>query len=395
MEVKILEIEQRELKCSNCGGTIKYHPGQQKVVCPFCGTENEIQFTEEQIAKAWEEKDFEQHLNSVAEQSIEPEPVTIHCPACGANIETDNKVIATTCPYCGTSIVLQPTQIQRKIKPQGIVPFQIDKKQAKQEFLKWIKSRWFAPNKFKKYVTAPSKFHALYIPYWTFDADTVTDYTGERGDYYYVTVTYTDSDGNTQERQERRTRWTPVSGTVRVRFDDILVNGKTDNPLPTKLSDWNLTALKPYDPKLLSGFEAEAYTITLKKAFDIAKRKMEYEIERAIRRDIGGDEQRIHNYTTYYNDVTFKHILVPAYFSSFNYKGKTYNIAINGQTGKVAGKYPVSPWKVALVVFLVLLVLGFIIALVSYNGDITAMWHDIFGQIQLIPVIKNLTKIPL
>ncbi len=379
MEVRLLEVQLHELKCSNCGASLKYHPGQQTIACPYCGAQNQINYDEQAVAKAWEEKDFEKHIKEIGDENIEPKKVTLKCPGCGAQVEVDDKTIATVCPYCGTSLTLEHDQIQRKIKPQAVVPFKIDKKQAKHEFVKWAKSRWFAPAAFKKHITAPSKFKAIYIPYWTFDADTVTDYEGERGVYYYVTVTYTDSDGNQSTREERRTEWYPVSGSVRVKFDDVLVNGKFDNPIPAKIQDWQLSEIKPFDPRFISGFEAEAYTIKLHQAFENAKKQMEYEIIRAVKRDIGGDEQRIHKMTTYFHDVTFKHILVPVYLSQFKYKDKTYKFAINGQTGKVAGKFPVSAWKVALVVFLVLLVLGFIIALVSYNGDINAMMNDIFG----------------
>ncbi len=391
MQVKTLEIKLHELKCSNCGATLKYHPGQQSVICPYCGTENKITFSDEQYQKAWEEKDFELYLQKAAQENVDTEEkMFIKCPGCGAQIQVSDKTISTQCPYCGTQLVLEQSQIQRVIKPQAVIPFNLDKKQAKQAFLKWAKSRWLAPARFKKYITAPSKLHGLYIPYWTFDADTVTDYTGERGDYYYVTVTYTNSQGETETREEQRIRWTPVSGTVRVKFDDILVSGKIDNKLPKKVSSWNLKDLQPYDPALLAGFESEAYTVTLPQAFNYAKNIMKREIRQAIYRDIGGDQQRIHSMKTYYYDVTFKHILLPAYLSTFRYKNKIYPVAINGQTGKVAGKYPVSVGKVILLVLLALILIGLIVLFFGYNGDVNQMWHSIFGFVNLLPDIHAL-----
>ncbi len=385
MDVKILEIKLHELKCSNCGATLKYHPGQKSIVCPYCGTENKIEFSDEEYQKAWEEKDFEQYLHRAEEENLETEEkMTIKCPGCGAVLEVDTDTISMDCPYCGTHLVLEQSQIQRVIKPQGIVPFNLDKKQAKQAFIKWAKSRWFAPSKFKKYVTAPSKLTGLYVPYWTFDADTVTDYTGERGVRYYETVTYTDSQGNTQTEEQERIEWTPVSGTVRVKFDDILANGKKDNSIPRKVQNWDLKALQPYDPKLLAGFKSEAYTISLPQAFEEAKSIMKTHIEQAVRKDIGGDEQRIFSMKTYYYDVTFKHILLPAYFSAFRYKNKVYPIAINGQTGKVAGKYPKSVFKIIMAILLVLIILGLLVLILGYNGNVNQMWHSIFGFIDNI-----------
>ena len=186
---------------------------------------------------------------------------------------------------------------------------------------------------------------------------------GQRGVAYYVSVSYTDSDGNRRTRQERRIRWYPASGRVWVKFDDILVPASDTLPREyvDELEPWDLPALTPYEDAFLSGFQSESYTVDLRGGFDIAKIKKEPEIEETIRWDIGGDEQRIHHKTTYYSDITFKYILLPVWISAYRFKDKTYQFLVNARTGEVQGERPWSWIKITLAVLAALAVIGTII----------------------------------
>ncbi len=380
MNVKIIQLEKMELRCSNCGAVLKYSPTDKTVVCPNCGTKNEIDFKQEDFGKAWEEKDLLEYLEKTDSQEVNENGLTVKCAACGAEVEFVTPVIATECPYCASPIVLDIDQIPRKIKPQGIVPFTITREQARDQYRQWAKKKWFARSDFRKYANAPRSLKAEYVPYWTYDAVTFTDYRGERGDYYYETETYYEN-GEQKTRQVRRIRWTPVRGTVRVDFDDILVPATTQVSYLPKPDSWNISEMKPYEPRLLSGFYSKVYDISLRQGFEAAKQVMDSSIRSAIRRDIGGDEQRIDSYTVHYSDLTFKHILLPMYHSVYKFKGKEYPFAINGQTGKVYGKYPVSIWKILLVVLLVLLTLFLIYIWSEYDFNFTAFWKENFSQL--------------
>ena len=152
-------------------------------------------------------------------------------------------------------------------------------------------------------------------------------------------------------------RWTPVRGRVARFFDDVLVVASTALPEPFRkaLVHWDLTRLEPYQPEYLAGFRSEAYTIELADAYSEAREIMDRQILRDVRFDIGGDRQRVDHIDTNVSDVTFKHILVPVWIAAYRYRGRAYRFVVNGQTGQVAGERPWSAWKIALAIFVALI----------------------------------------
>ena len=231
----------------------------------------------------------------------------------------------------------------------------------------WLGRLWFAPNGLQEYARKGRTMDGVYVPYWTFDADTASAYSGERGDVYYVSRTVR-TNGKTRTVRERRVRWSPARGRVARAFDDVLV--LASKSLPKKFTDalapWTLGDLKPYAPEFLSGFRAEAYTVELDDGFIEARQIMDRIIAQDIRRDIGGDEQRIHNVDTRIWDETFKHILLPVWVAAYKFRGKTYRFVVNGQTGAVQGERPYSPWKIALAVLGAAVVAGAIAVGIQY-----------------------------
>lgn len=360
--------EQKELVCKNCGGKIQFSPGSTSVKCPYCGTVNEITFEKEELEKAFKEIDYYSYINKTLQtENIEVKEAFVKCQSCGASTTIDSNVVSSECPYCGSPLVREQAKLQNIIEPQAVIPFVIDKKQAIEKFNTWMKKSFWAPKKAKVYAK-PDKLQGLYTPYWTYDANTTTSYVGQRGDDYTTTETYTDSSGQTQTRSVTKTRWTRTSGTVYQTFDDIPIVASTSLPekYVTKLQPWDTSQLKPYNKLFLAGFKSESYTRDVKKGFELAKVVMDKKIVVAIERDIGGDHQRITSKNTNYNDVTFKHILLPIWISSYKYKDKVYNFVVNGQTGKVQGKRPVSVGKIILVI---LLAIAIIVALYFIFGQ--------------------------
>jgi hypothetical protein len=199
----------------------------------------------------------------------------------------------------------------------------------------------------------------------------VTQYVGQRGIYYWVTEHYTttDSKGNTvhRTRQVRKTRWYPASGVVENRFDDLLVPGSSS--LPAKyvqaLEPWGLKDLVATDRSYMAGFKTERYTVDLETGFHGAEVQMVGPIERTICADIGGDTQRILDRRTDYRAITFKHILLPVWISSYRYGDKVFRFLVNARTGEVQGERPWSAWKIAGAVVLGLILVAAIAAAVS------------------------------
>jgi hypothetical protein len=193
----------------------------------------------------------------------------------------------------------------------------------------------------------------IYVPYWTYDADTASRYTGERGTVYYETQRVV-RDGKATTVQVARVRWNPVRGHVARFFDDVLVLASRSLPksFTDGLAPWDLAAMEPYAPEYLAGFRAEAYAVKLEDGFREARAIMDGVIQRDIRFDIGGDRQRIHQVDTTVRDVTFKHVLLPVWLAAYKYRGETYRFVVNGRTGKVQGERPYSAVKIAIAVVL-------------------------------------------
>ena len=241
-----------------------------------------------------------------------------HCDTCGAEVQFDPNIHSAECPFCASPVVAD-TGAHRHIKPQALLPFKLGQSEAQGKMRDWLKGLWFAPNGLAKYARDTGKLNGLYLPYWAFDADTQTRYTGQRGTHYYVTV-----GSGKNKRTERRTRWTPASGRVARAFTDVLV--VASDSLPRKnlraLEPWTLSELTPYTADYLSGFRAEGYTVDLGPGYEIGKERMADVIRADIRRDIGGDEQRIGSVATDYDEERFKHILLPIWMAAYRYKGK-------------------------------------------------------------------------
>ncbi len=311
-------------------------------------------------ARALQEHPLAQGLRDDLPGTAMEEVRTTTCTSCGAQIELQGAAHATECPFCASPVVLD-TGSHRLIKPQALVPFQLTEDQARSAMVKWMGSLWFAPSTLLEYARKGRAMNGIYVPFWTFDAATQSRYTGQRGEHYYETRTVTvQENGRSVQKQEqvRKTRWYPAAGRVARDFDDVMVMGSASLPrrLGNDLTPWDLSALEPYSPDYLAGFTAEGYTVGLAAADAEAKAKMAAVIEQDVRRDIGGDEQRVTSVDTDFSAETFKHILLPVWMAAYKYNGKSYRFLVNGQTGEVQGERPWSIWKIGFAVLAVVVV---------------------------------------
>ena len=195
----------------------------------------------------------------------------------------------------------------------------------------------------------------VYLPYWTYDAETTTEYDGQKGTYYYETERR-----QGKEVRVRRTSWKSVSGSVQVSFDDVLVCASESLPseLVRQLEPWELGELRPFQPSFLSGFLTERHRVGLQSGFQVAKQTMSRRIAQAVRGAIGGDEQRVNSSQTQHHNTQFKMLLLPLWISSFRYKSKVYRFIVNARTGEAAGERPYSVAKISLAAMAALGILG-------------------------------------
>jgi hypothetical protein len=353
---------QRQFPCRQCGAALSFAPGTSSLTCQYCGAINQIAAPTEVV----QELDFRAQLQALDRNEAGQEVLAVKCNGCGAESQLPPGIAADSCPFCGVPIVASAMS-KRQIKPRSLLPFYITKQQAGEAFSKWIKSLWFAPSALSK-AASTGRLSGIYIPAWTYDSDTISDYTGARGDNYTVTETYSTVENGrhvTRTRTVTKIRWTSVHGRVRSHFDDVLV--LASDSLPRKqaerLEPWDLKNLVPYADDYLAGFVCETYRIDLPTGFEQARVMMDPVIRQTINRDIGGDHQRIDSVSTAYYNVSFKHLLLPIWLSAYRYLQATYRFLVNARTGEVQGERPYSFWKIFFFVLMCVAVAAILILL--------------------------------
>lgn len=360
----------RRLACEECGAVLAYAPGTTTLVCEYCGHANPIEVRPIEIV--------ENDLRAALARGLAAAPVEeiqhVRCDSCAAEFTLDPDKHAGACPFCGQASVTG-TGDHRQIKPAALLPFLIERREARERVSKWLKGLWFAPNKLKAFARRDDRLTGMYLPYWTFDSRTRTDYAGQRGTIYHVPVqvrTRVDGRMVTQTKMVQKVRWRPVQGRVARAFDDVLVLASRSLPawMTDRLEPWDLAGYQPYAREFLAGFESEAYQVPLDQGFATAKQKMQAVIEQDVKADIGGDLQKIGRMQVEHGEPTFKHVLLPVWLGAFRFRGKSYRMCVNGRTGRVQGERPYSAFKIALAVLAAGVVIALGLYLASINGQL-------------------------
>ncbi len=333
--------------CDACGGDMYYSPGKKCLVCKFCGSTKEIEFTSDQVVEISFD-DVEDYVNAT---NWEMATKVVECKNCGGETVAAPEDETTYCIFCGSQHMVVHQESDAGLKPQGVVPYEINYKDARARMDVWVKRRWLAPRDLKDRFRGKN-LKGVYMPYWTFDADVRANYHCRVGDYYY------EGQG---DKRKRHTRWRSYSGTYRQMFDDDLVLGidSEEARLMRRIEPFrtDTRTVVDYKPDYLAGYMAKKHTIKPTPAWHISQEHMSNQIASEIKRQLPGDTYDSYRQSVSYRDVTFKHILLPVYMSAYEYNSKIYNVLINGQTGEVQGSAPISPVKVA-----GLIVLGIAIA---------------------------------
>ena len=300
--------------------------------CPSCGTEKQI------LVRAGEEIAFAnlaaQHGNWQNQTHI------YHCTNCNAEEVLDKREIAHVCPFCGSPSVVEREEMDT-LRPNAMLPFLLDKNKASEAAYTWAKKKFFAPNAFKSYFR-PENLNGVYLPAFTFDAQTFSSYEGRLGKHYYVTVT---RNGKTERVQ--RTRYFRVRGDYQEFFDDIAVSATDAVPkkIMNTLMYYDYHSSVEYNDDFLYGFTALLYSRNGEACWAEARTKAEQSVRQGILSQYYHDTVAYLNVRTSYADVTYKYLLLPMYTGNYTYEKKTYSFYINGRSGKTKGKAPVSPVK--------------------------------------------------
>ncbi|MBO5713610.1 MAG: TFIIB-type zinc ribbon-containing protein [Clostridia bacterium] len=338
--LKATEKDTFTAKCENCGGNMVFNPETQELYCEYCGSSKDFakskEVSEINIADAFKVTEL-----------WEEENVTYRCENCGAVVVMPSTQVATLCPYCSTAHVVKSID-SCGLKPNAIYPFTIGKTQAESFAKAWAKKRFFAPRKFKKELNA-DKLQGVYEPAFTYDTKTYSTYHGVIGIRRSRTV-----GSGKNRRVVTYIDWHTISGTYSYSFDDVTVTASETNTQQAmnKLMPYDINDIKVYDKTYLSGFMAHKTSKTVNEGWETAKSIIDDNLRKLILSNYHYHVVQYLNVNTVHEGVTYKYVLLPTYAFTYPYKNKSYQLFVNGNTGKVAGKTPVSPWKVALVTVL-------------------------------------------
>jgi DNA-directed RNA polymerase subunit RPC12/RpoP len=341
-------------KCPNCGAGLVFDPDIQKNKCEYCGSE----FTDAelaQISEALEKKGEAAALadNSQAQPALStktaktgeagtPSPLKGYiCDNCGAEVVTDATTSATFCYYCHSPVLLTD-RLTGDFRPTRIIPFSFDREQAIGKFLSWAKSKRFVP---KSFYGAPQleKITGLYLPYWMADAAATVDYAGKGVIRRTWVSGYTEFTETKEYRIERQ-------GTIDVNHINELANRKFSRAMLDSITPFEESSAIDFSMTYLGGFLAEKYDISRDEAEpQVTGRARDY-ARSMMQETISGYQQVEMDRSDL--DVSIKdwqYALFPVWMLTYQYQGKTYVYAMNGQSGKSFGELPVDKPKLRLV----------------------------------------------
>jgi Zn finger protein HypA/HybF involved in hydrogenase expression len=332
--------------CPACGGEAHWNPTKQALICPFCGTESPAVLQTLGAETVIVEHDLAAALRAIPDSARgwKAEKRSVKCQSCQAISVFDAAKVGQRCDFCGSVELVPYEQIKDVFSPESLLPLKVAEPEARDLIRNWYRHRWFAPNRLRtKALTDTAK--GVYLPYWTFDANAHASWSAESGKY--------------TDRDRKHVRWTPASGELSHVFDDELVGAsrgvnsgylRSVEPFPT-------SSLIPYDPGYLAGWTVERYQIDLVTAASASRQQMESTLRSLCARQVPGDTYRNLEVQSTFSDQKFKHILVPVWLLTYNFGGKSYQVLVNGVTGRIAGGRPWSWIKIALAIIVVLIVL--------------------------------------
>ncbi|MEQ1759683.1 MAG: zinc ribbon domain-containing protein [Vicinamibacterales bacterium] len=340
-----------KFSCPACGGESQWNPGKQALVCPYCGTESPATLQALSSGSAIVEHDLATALRAVPDTARGWQAVktTVQCQSCHAISVFDPEHISQRCNFCGSTALVPYDQVKDAFRPESLLPLKISESQSRDLIRGWFAKQWLAPNALKRKALTDT-VKGIYLPFWTFDANAYARWTAESGTYYYV------REGN---KNVRRVRWSPASGELSHVFNDELVSASlgVDRERLRKVEPFPTDALVPYDAGYLSGWTVERYQIDLVGAATRSREQMEATLRELCGRQVPGDTHRNLQVAATFSNQTFKHILAPVWLLTYLYGRTTYQVIVNGVTGRMSGAHPWSWVKITLLVLLALIVI--------------------------------------
>jgi DNA-directed RNA polymerase subunit RPC12/RpoP len=333
-----------DFSCPRCGGTTAYSVAGGGLRCEYCGY---YEAPERQVVgKGAREFEFKVETMERAAHGWGTERKDLSCEGCGAHVSVPPRSMTVSCPFCGSSKLVQTPGRQDALRPRFLVPFEVTDEACRRTIREWLGSSWMVPGDLQRLAGAV-ELTSMYLPTWTFDGVARARWRAQVG--HTKTERYR-SGGEWKTRT--RTEWRWESGNVTRAFDDLPIPGtaRLSQVLLERIKDYDLSGLAAYDPQFLAGSHAQAYDVPLEEAWEAARHRMR-EATRAACRD-QASTSKIRNFSMEldFSDESWRYILVPAYVGAYRYGGDPYQLMVNGQTAEVAGQRPVDWTKVGLAI---------------------------------------------
>lgn len=329
----------KEYKCPCCGGAVEFNSSIQKMKCPYCDTEFEMEaladYAEEVSTDGSDEMDWEMD-SAEAWTNGGQEGLRVYvCRSCGGEIIADQNTAATSCPYCDNPIVMSGS-VSGGLKPEFIIPFKLDKKAAKAKFREHLEGKVLLPQVFRT-DNHLEEIKGIYVPYWTFDskADAKVRYRASRVRHW--------SDSRNEYSE---TSYYAVIREGKISFADVPVDGSV------KFEDDMMESLEPYDMReaetfhtgYLAGYLADRYDVDKEKAAARANERIRNSTQNAMRDTVTGYSMVQYEGGNIHLDGGKAHYgMYPVWILTTKWNGDLYTFAMNGQTGKFVGNLPADP----------------------------------------------------
>ena len=329
-----------EYKCPSCGGAIEFDSHSQKMKCPYCDTEFDLETLkkyDEQLSKEAEQKDdISDWQTDPGKQWQEGETDGMNvytCKSCGGEIVSDENTGATSCPYCGNPVILTE-RFRGALRPDMVIPFKLDKKAAKEAYYKHIKGRPLLPKVFRR-ENHIDEIKGIYVPFWLFDADVAAD---ARYKATKVRI-WSDSDYDYTE-----TSYYSVDRSGNMSFVSVPVDGSSRMPddLMESIEPYKVADAVEFQTAYLSGYLADKYDVDAQQSTDRARERMKEHSQDVLRDTVKGYASVIpENTNVRISGGDAKYALYPVWILNTTWRGKKYIFAMNGQTGRMTGDLPV------------------------------------------------------
>lgn len=350
-----------EYKCENCAASLRFDVEKDMLVCDYCGSEFSVDYAEETIGKKQEEEtkaqadeeNWKENYEANGEESYAKMQVKVRtCPSCGGTLLGDENSAATFCAYCGNATLTEAVITDARV-PEYIIPFKKTKEEAQKAFLEWGKKGFITPKDFTSKSTV-DKITGLYVPFYLYSCFSDCDYTA-KAQKVHNEIKFKQTVEITEHYR--------VGRNITVKYNDIPADAseKMNDETMDLLEPFDFNELEEFKKAYMSGFLADKYSYTDKELVErVAKRVIEYTNKAA--------EDTISGYTDFTKtnsktDITWhktKYAMLPVWILNYNYNGKNYEFAMNGQSGKTVGKRPVSVWR-AILLYLIWFVCSFLV----------------------------------